>query len=130
MAHSASKRLLSYILQYRDTANDSARGTRRSVVFNHIVIDIVVINLSVDLAVPAEIFAVGGIDECAPAVVNPDVEHSVADVVEVGLGDAELVVQTVAVRRDGVGQEELVFAGYNRVGSFYLAGSLRCCPAS
>ena len=80
------------ILQYRDTANDSARGSRRSVVFNHIVIDIVVINLSVDLAVPAEIFAVGGIDERAPTVLYPDVEHSVAYMVEIGLGDAELVV--------------------------------------
>ena len=113
-------------LQHRDAAVDLARNAGRGVVFDHIIIDVVVVDLAVHLAVPAEILAGGVIDDLAPSVVDADVEHRVADVVVVSLRDAELVVDAVAVGREGVREQNLMLAGMDGVGSRNLAGTLRC----
>ena len=91
-------------LQYYDAAGHSSGRTALCPVFYNIIIHIVMIDGAVYLPVPLEIFAGGGEDLSAPAVVNVDAEVEVVDLVVVGLRDTEEVVQPDPVRIDGVGK--------------------------
>ena len=69
-------------------------------------------------------FVIGGENEGAPAVVNMDAEEVVVDLVEQGFRDSELVVETVAVGREGVRQHEVVFARRDDVLCLHRASTL------
>ena len=84
------------------------------------------IDFSVDFTVPAEMFVGGGVHERAPTVIDIYVEFIVANLVEIGIRDAEVVVQTVAVGCEGVGQEDFPFARLDGIRSRDLTGALRC----
>ncbi len=99
------------LLQYRDTAVLFARGTVDVAVVDDVVVDVVVVDLPATGAVPLEIFAGGGIDELAPAVVDVDLEVFVLDLIQRPFRNVEIVIQAVAIRCESIRQQQRMLAG-------------------
>ncbi len=77
---------------------------------DHIVVDGVMMELPLVFTMPLEVFVGGRIDEFAPTVVDVDLEVPVLNLGESALWEAEVVVQTVTVGCEGVGQHQRVYA--------------------
>ena len=97
-------------LQYSDAAARHARLAIDISVVYYVVVDGVMIELPSVFAVPLEVFVGGRKDEFAPTVVDVDLEVSVLNLGERAFWEAEVVVQTVTVRSEGVGQHQRVYA--------------------
>ena len=87
-----------------------SRGAAAGLVIDDIVVDIVAIHLAVHLAVPAETFVGGGEHHVAPTVNHRDLESVVVDLVQQSFWNAEVVVDAVAVGREGVRENDLALA--------------------
>ena len=98
------------LLQYRDTAVLLARSTVDVAVVDDVVVDVVVVDLPATGAVPLEVFAGGGIDELAPAVVDVDLEVFVLDLIQRPFRNVEIVIQAVAIRRESIRQQQRMLA--------------------
>ena len=98
------------LLQYSYTALNFLRCAYICFVIYRIIIDIVVVNGAINPTVPAEMLVGGGKHHLAPTVEDTNLETIVVDIIQKGFRQAEIVVKTVAIGREGVGHQNLPVA--------------------
>lgn len=80
-------------------------------IFNKVRIRVVVIDFTMIVTIPLEMFVGGRENDLSPAVVYGDSETFAVYLIDIWLWQAEIIVEAIAIGREGIGHGECFLAG-------------------